>query len=316
MHNSFAANNEAWSGVTSVSALTSDLYYHYYKETDLWRLSGDTVSTASGPIIENSITTAITVTPSATTVHSTGTQQITVVNQDGTNVVPECLFVSSTPAVATVSSTGLITSVITGTTTITVTHNDGPTGSTLVTSYWAGPLTITPLTFSGYTGQTVSLTAMASGHDVTTTSTWSASNTGSTVGASTGVVTLGPVSVTTLSQVTQISATYGSLTNTGGNSYITDYYWVTSLTMTPTGWTGTTTGQTQQLTIVNQAGTNIPISTTSFTSITSSNTGVTVSDTGLMTIAPTATSGTVIITATYRPIPSITATKTYAIVIT
>jgi hypothetical protein len=128
MHDSFKSNDEAWSGVTSVSALTSDLYYHYYKSTDLYKLSGATVATASGPILENPFTISLVVTPTGRTFTATGlTQQLAVVDQDGFNVITECTFASGDIAVATVSATGLIRSIASGTCTITVTSKDGPT---------------------------------------------------------------------------------------------------------------------------------------------------------------------------------------------
>ena len=134
MNDSFYSNSVNFSGVTSVSALTSDLYFHFYEGASLYKLSGNTVATKSGVILENPFTTAIVVTPSAKTFATSGlTQQLAVVDQDGFNVITECTFATSDAAKATVSATGLITSVGSGSCTITVTSSDGPTGTCAVT---------------------------------------------------------------------------------------------------------------------------------------------------------------------------------------
>jgi hypothetical protein len=66
-----------------------------------------------------------------------GTQQITVTDSNGFDVTADATFVSSTPAKATVSSTGLVTGVAAGTTTITATYTppggSAKTDTTLIT---------------------------------------------------------------------------------------------------------------------------------------------------------------------------------------
>jgi hypothetical protein len=210
MYDSFYVNEQAFSGVTSVDNLTTDLYFHFTDLDDTrWKLSGNTDALASGLILEDSNTTAITVTPSSITGSTAETQQLSVVNQDGVNVLSECAF-SATTAKSTVSSGGLITFVTTGTTSVKVTHPDIPLTPTTVPNYiyWSGSLSIegyntTGGTFSGYTGTTMNATATVDGHDVTTVATWNSSETSvGTVGLHTGVLTL----LTT--GYTYITATY------------------------------------------------------------------------------------------------------------
>lgn len=66
----------------------------------------------------------INATPSAITWTSGGTltQQISVIDNYGTNVISNCVFKSSDDTIASVNSTGLITEVATGVSTITVTY--------------------------------------------------------------------------------------------------------------------------------------------------------------------------------------------------
>jgi len=218
MYDSFYSNNEAFSGVTSVDSLTADLYFHFTDLNDSeWKLSGNTSLLASGVILENSDTTAITVTP-ATFIKFTGaTQQIGVVNQDGVNVITECLFTRSNSG-ASVSNGGLITVLLTGSTTITVTHNDGPTGATVVTGYWPGPVTLSPLSTTGITGTTLQYNLVTTGgNNITNQSTWTSVISGTT--ASTGVTinSAGLASIAATAPnglIVTITATYGSATGT------------------------------------------------------------------------------------------------------
>ncbi|WP_405490481.1 Ig-like domain-containing protein [Nocardia sp. NBC_00511] len=66
--------------------------------------------------------TSITVTPSTATKAAAATQQLMVVDNNGVNVTALATYVSGTPAKATVSSTGLITAVATGSSVITATY--------------------------------------------------------------------------------------------------------------------------------------------------------------------------------------------------
>lgn len=197
MNDSFYVNEEAFSGVNSVDSLTSDLYFHYTKDSGHWKLSGNTDARASGVILEDSHTTSIVATPHTFTSYVGNTVQLAVVNQNGDNVITECTFGSSVSTVATVSSTGLITIIRTGTTTITTTHNDGPTDTTPVIGYWQiGAMQTTPLNWTGTTtGETKQLTVytQVGSHDITSQCTFVASGAGSpgviTVNGATGLVT-------------------------------------------------------------------------------------------------------------------------------
>ena len=182
MYDSFYVNNEAFSGVTSVSALTSDLYFHYYKETDLWKLSGNTVDTASGPILENSDTTSITInlTPGnlsgLTKATGSTTYVLTVVNQDGTDVKQECIdfgdISTNDAAIAQLTASYNIKVIGVGSTIVRVRHPDIPSSPVtipVIGFYGTTAVVVTPAAFTGTTtGQTQQLTVVnQNGYDVT-----------------------------------------------------------------------------------------------------------------------------------------------------
>ena len=193
MYDSFYSNNQAFSGVTSVSALTSDLYFHFFDLNDSkWRLSGNTAALASGVILEDSDTTSIVVTPSGWTCFTGYTQQLAVVNQDGDNVISECTFASSNSG-TTISAGGIITIAGIGTSIVTTTHNDGPTGTTAVVAYYPGPVTLSPnpagdTAVTGVTGTTLQFTLVTNntGANIASDATWTSVITGTST-ASTGV---------------------------------------------------------------------------------------------------------------------------------
>jgi hypothetical protein len=189
MNDSFYVNSEDFADVNSVDSLSSDLYFHYTKDSGQWKLSGNTTARASGIILEDSTTTSIVVTPHTFTSYVGNTAQLAVVNQNGDNVITECVFNSSVSTVATVSATGLITIIRTGTTTITATHNDGPTDTTPVIGYWPiGAMQTLPLNWTGTTtGETKQLVVytQVGSHDITSQCTFVASGAGST-----GVITV------------------------------------------------------------------------------------------------------------------------------
>lgn len=215
MYDSFYVNNESFTGVTSVDSLGSDLYFHYTKNTSgHWKLSGNTAALASGIIFEDSVTTSIVVTPSTYIDYSGYTNQLNVVNQDGVDVITECIFASANTGIVTVNNSGLITIINTGVTTITVTHNDGPTGITTVTGYWPGPVTMTPSVASGITGTTLQFNLISdpTGVNITSLAVWSISATGVTINANTGLAT---ISNTAPNQTAIVTATYGQLAEGG-----------------------------------------------------------------------------------------------------
>jgi len=156
-------------GNLTPTSIGTDWYVYYTDEnSDAWKIAptGTTNATTS-PILVDSTTTAITVTPSTFTSYTGDTQQLAVVNQDSVNVISECNFTSDSARV-TVSATGLITIVdpgIPGAATITVSHPDagGLSGYTSVSGY-TYPVTsvvVGPVGFTGTTtGQTQQMTVV------------------------------------------------------------------------------------------------------------------------------------------------------------
>lgn len=159
--------------------------------------------------------TSIQLNPQNPTVAVGGALQLnaTGVNNDGTaGTLGTVTFTSSNPQVATVSSTGLVTGVAAGTAMITA-ASGSVTGTTTVTVGGTGTsgVTIAPAdqTVSITTGA-VQFTASNNGQDVTSTCTWTSSNTAVAQFSATT-----PGSATLLSQgTTTISAscTAGSAT--------------------------------------------------------------------------------------------------------
>lgn len=127
-------------------------------------------------------------------------------------------WASSAPAVATVSATGLVTSVSAGTTTITAT-SEGKIGSTLVTIVPPPPVnTVTLSPTSGYMPTTVgvplAITLRDASNNVLTDArivAWSSSDNALATVSGTGVVTgagVGNVTITALSEGKSATATF------------------------------------------------------------------------------------------------------------
>lgn len=66
---------------------------------------------------------SIDATPATISVAAGDDEQLTVTGSNNINYTPDCSFVSAVPATASVDETGLITGVVAGTTSITVTYN-------------------------------------------------------------------------------------------------------------------------------------------------------------------------------------------------
>ena len=129
------------------------------------------------------------------------TQQFTATatfgNNTTGNVSSQVTWTSSAPSVATISSTGLATAVAVGTSTITATSGTvNGTASLTVSSKTITSITISPanpsISLSG--GQTEQFTATATFSDgtigdITTTSTWTSSNTSVAIINATGLAT-------------------------------------------------------------------------------------------------------------------------------
>lgn len=141
-------------GDISVTSIDNDWWITYLEGTDYWKIAPTgTTNATTGPIIVDSLTTSIVVTPANLSGATGSTQQLAVVNQDTINVITECEFATDTAGVATVGATsGLISIVGTGDAIITTTHNDGPTGVTAVYGYM--PTTSLVVTPAAYTGST------------------------------------------------------------------------------------------------------------------------------------------------------------------
>jgi trimeric autotransporter adhesin len=166
----------------------------------------------TAPILQS-----ITISPSSPTVAVGGTAQLTAtgVNDDGsTSTLTNVTWSSSSASVATVSTTGLVTGVSNGTTTITATS--GAISGTATVNVGNGnvaSIAISPSNPFITSGQQQPFTAtatLATGGtlNVTNTATWTSSNTLVAVISSNGVASA--QTVTSLQQTT-ITATMGSV---------------------------------------------------------------------------------------------------------
>jgi uncharacterized protein YjdB len=141
--------------------------------------------------------TSVAVSPTTATVNVGATQQLTATNTSsigttGTALNPNVTWSSSNTAVATVSSTGLVTGVSAGTATITVTTVDGNKTATsaITVSVPVTGVSVSPTTASIAVGGTQQLTATIAPSNATNqTVTWSSSNTAVALVSSTGIVT-------------------------------------------------------------------------------------------------------------------------------
>jgi uncharacterized protein YjdB len=77
--------------------------------------------------------TSITVYPGTATMAAADLLQLTVIDNNGVDRTEDCTYVSGTPAKATVSTSGLVTAVATGTSTVTATLSVGITDTCAVT---------------------------------------------------------------------------------------------------------------------------------------------------------------------------------------
>lgn len=203
-------------------------------------------------------TTALTVTPTSSTLYNSGTTlQLAVVNQSGRNVLSECTFSGYNTSLLTASTSGLLTATstagLTGVTTVTITHADGATGSTAITVARAtSTITVTGTTsLNAYLVSAGTMTVYSqSNRNVTTECTYVSSNTGvTTVGASTGRLTITGTGTTTITATHADSATGSTVVTVTGEV-------VTSVTVSPTGGTHIT-GTTFVITISDQKSNDI-----------------------------------------------------------
>jgi uncharacterized protein YjdB len=179
----------------------------------------------SGFFVDPTLTT-ITVTPPTPSVVVGNTQQMTATGtyDDGSskNITGTVAWTTSDPTIATVgASSGLLTGVATGSATITASEA-AITGSTSATVQVAGlqSITVTPSNTSVTSGSPQQFTAM--GHlqngttqDISTSATWTSSNTSAATIDSTGLVTTLSVTVPTTVTITATSGTvFGTATLT------------------------------------------------------------------------------------------------------
>src|SRR5438093_1295337 len=174
------------------------------EEATMPRILGRLLATAAAVLLvtcsnEGPSTTvaSVTVTPPAPTVVVAGTVQLTATTKDANGSVLTgrvVTWASGTPAVATVSATGLVTGVAQGQATITAT-SEGQQGTAAVTVMLApvSSVTVTPNPATVQIGQTLQLTATLkdANQNVLTgrVVTWASDNTGVATVSSTGLVT-------------------------------------------------------------------------------------------------------------------------------
>jgi uncharacterized protein YjdB len=167
--------------------------------------------------IQPNVLTSIAVTPTSSTILPTTTQQMTATGTyegGGTqNITTQTTWTSSNTAVATVSSTGIVTAVGAGSSTITATLS-GVSGTTTVTVPALSSIAVTPANPSvlpGGTQQFVATGTYVGGGTETITGqvTWSSGTTSvATINSSSGLATMTGVGSST------ITAKQGSITGT------------------------------------------------------------------------------------------------------
>ncbi len=164
--------------------------------------------------------TTVAVTPSTPSVAIGKTQQMTATgtydNGSTDDLTHSASWASSAVSVAAVSSTGLVTGIASGTATISATSG-GISGSTTVTVTVANlsSISITPTSPSISSGQTQQFTAIGvlqdgSTTDLTSSATWTSSNTAAATVDDSGLATAKTVTST---QTTNITAKSGSITS-------------------------------------------------------------------------------------------------------
>ena len=127
--------------------------------------------------------TSITVAPQNASVNIGSTLQFTAtgVNNDGTNAsLHNLTWSSSAPTIATITSSGLAKGVASGTSTITATDGGVTGSSSLTVGSTTNILTIAPANSTvslSTNGNTLQFNATLNGQNVTSSTTWSSSNT-------------------------------------------------------------------------------------------------------------------------------------------
>lgn len=170
------------------------IYFTYDDGSTLKMAPIGSPNATTEPVPVNTVTTSITVTPSQLLTWVGQTQQLTVRNEDGFNVITECGFVSSVAGKATISAGGLITVAATGMTYVRTIHPDNLTGTTSVTGYTYDVSTMVAVsaTTTLITGATLATVLVNAAGQIIPyyENTYATSHTGyTTVNATTGLVT-------------------------------------------------------------------------------------------------------------------------------
>jgi uncharacterized protein YjdB len=232
------------------------------------------------------VISGLAVSPTAITLGVGNTSNITATSTPAGTPATNLVWASAAAGTATVSTSGIVTAVAVGNTTVTAKTTDGNlTGTTSV--YVVGGITVTPSTAAIYIGKTKTMTVTSAGGVTVPNAnvTWTTSDATIATVSTAGVVT---ASATNTGTVT-ITAT----TSDGMYSSSSTIYVVSGITITP-ATDSLPVGNSFLLTISSTPSTSI-----SNTSVTwsSSNTAIaTVSAAGVVTASGTNT-GTVTITA-------------------
>lgn len=197
-------NLTTFDALRSIEASTWKIHYSYVDGSLAYIIPTGVTNATTSPVVEGSVTTAITVTPANFAGYTGATQQLSVVNEDNLNVISECNFLSYDTGIATVSAAGLITVVsASGSTTIRTSHADAVSGYTgvsgytyLSTSYACVPTGATILT-----GGTTTIVIKGTPGTLTIPNSefnFVSANTGRATVAATGIITGVSVGTTTI----------------------------------------------------------------------------------------------------------------------
>ncbi len=233
----------------------------------------------------------VVVSPSTLSLGVGGTQQLTATVSPDDASDKSVIWSSSLPRFATVSPTGLVTGVADGSTDVTATTVDGSFVSkcTVTVTTGVSGVVVSPKTASINVGGTQQLTATVSPDNATNKNvTWSSATPGvATVNPTTGLVT----GVANGTVVITATTEEGAKTDTATITVKTP---VSGVTMTPSDYTFSTLGGTQQLTATVAPAT----ASNKAVSYVSSYPGVaTVSNTGLVTSVDNGTTTITVTTA-------------------
>jgi uncharacterized protein YjdB len=237
---------------------------------------------------------SVVVTPASASIQVGGTVQLSASARDANGNALEgrpIAWTSSDDAVASVSSSGLVTAKVAGSATITATsEGKSGTASVTVTNVPVATVTVTPATSTLQIGGTVQLTATlrdAGGNALTgRTTTWTSSNTTAATVSATGLVTARAAGTATITATSEGKSGTASVTVSQPA--------VASVTVSPTSAT-IETGATRQFTATMRDASGNVLSGRAVTWSSSPTAVATISGSGLATAQG---AGTATITAT------------------